>query len=61
MAYQEIGAVTSVVSEEVIKNELLIAVQFDDRIEYQVYVNWPNYMPINDKYAIDLITRYIRG
>lgn len=60
-AYQEIGSVTSVVSEEVVKNELLITVQFDDRIEYQVDVNWPNYMLINDKYAIDLITRYIKG
>ena len=61
VAHQEIGDVTSVVSEEVINNELIITIHFENRIEYQVDVNWPNYLPINDKYAIDLITRYIKG
>ena len=60
-AAHQIGDVTSVVSEEVINNELIITVYFENRIEYQVDVNWPNYLPINDKYAIDLITRYIKG
>ena len=60
-AYQELGTVPAVVSEEVVKNELFITVHFEDRIEYQVDVNWPDYMPIDEKYAIDLIPRYIEG
>ena len=60
-SYAEVSDYNPVVSEIVEKNELIISVQFEDRIEYKVELHWPDYLPINENYAIELVTRHIEG
>lgn len=60
-SYDEIGDESAVLSEEIKKDELFISVHFEERIEYEVELHWPTYLPISEDYAIELITRHIEG